>query len=683
MRKALLLASLCLAMGTEGVASDDAARLTLRDLFELETVGDPQISPDGTHVVYVRGFADIQTDRFYSNVWIVDVDGTHHRPLTTGKQSDASPRWSPSGDRLAYVSSEEEGSAQIWVRYMDTGQTSELTHHEQAPGGLAWSSDGTQLAFSALVEEAPPQIADLVPAPAGAEWAEPARMIDRLFYRFDPVGYLPRGDWKLFVVPAEGGTARQVTHGAGSFGGPGFGGSEVVWSADGNSLLISANLRPESDLEPLDYEVYQIDVASGEATPLTRRHGPDNSISRSPDGDTIAYVGFDDRYQGYQLTELYVADGDGGSARVLTGELGRSVASPQFSADGREIYFTYTSEGRSRLASIDLDGEMMDHVSDAGGGWSAYAGGPGYSLANDGTFAFVLSSAESPGDIAVGRRGDPARRLTDVNSDVLGHKQQAELEEIWFESSHDGRQVQGWILKPPGFDPTQQYPLILEIHGGPFAAYGPRWDVEKQLMAASGYVVLYTNPRGSTSYGEEFGNLIHHAYPGDDFYDLMSGVDAVIERGYIDPDQLFVTGGSGGGVLTSWLIGRTERFRAAVTVYPVINWYSWVLSADISVFGVRYWFPGLPWDYPEHYEQRSLLSVVKNVTTPTMVLTGEADYRTPMSESEQYYAALKLLGVESVLVRVPGESHGIRGRPSHFMQKIAYIVGWMDGHRNE
>ena len=373
----------------------------------------------------MRGFADIQTDRFYSNVWIVDVDGTHHRPLTTGKQSDASPRWSPSGDRLAYVSS-EEGSAQIWVRYMDTGQTSELTHHEQAPGGLAWSSDGTQLAFSALVEEAPPQIADLVPAPAGAEWAEPARVIDRLFYRFDPVGYLPRGDWKLFVVPAEGGTARQVTHGAGSFGGPGFGGSEVVWSADGNSLLISANLRPESDLEPLDYEVYQIDVASGEATPLTRRHGPDNSISRSPDGDTIAYVGFDDRYQGYQLTELYVADGDGGSARVLTGELGRSVASPQFSADGREIYFTYTSEGRSRLASIDLDGEMMDHVSDAGGGWSAYAGGPGYSLANDGTFAFVLSSAESPGDIAVGRRGDPARRLTDVNSDVLGHKQQAE-----------------------------------------------------------------------------------------------------------------------------------------------------------------------------------------------------------------------------------------------------------------
>ena len=341
------------------------------------------------------------------------------------------------------------------------------------------------------------------------------------------------------------------------------------------------------------------------------------------------------------------------------------------------------SEGRNRLASVRLGGRLTEHAEDIGGGVSAYVNGSGYSVAEDGTFAAVLSSPSSPGDVAIGRPGRAPRRLTDINADLLGHRDVANTEEIWFESSRDGRRIQGWILQPPGFDPSREYPLILEIHGGPFAAYGPRWDLEKQLMAASGYLVLYTNPRGSTGYGEELGNLIHHAYPGDDFFDLMSGVDAAIEKGYVDPERLFVTGGSGGGVLTSWVIGRTNRFQRAVTIYPVINWYSWVLSADISAFGFRYWFPGLPWDHPEHYERRSLLSVVKNVETPTMVLTGEDDYRTPMSESEQYYGALKLLGVESALVRFPEESHGVRRRPSHWVSKIGHIIGWMDLHDSD
>jgi acylaminoacyl-peptidase len=273
--------------------------------------------------------------------------------------------------------------------------------------------------------------------------------------------------------------------------------------------------------------------------------------------------------------------------------------------------------------------------------------------------------------------GEP-RLLTAVNEDLFSQRRLGSVEEVWYDSSHDGRPVQAWILKPPDFDPSRRYPLILEIHGGPFAAYGPGLDVEKQLMAAHDYVVLYTNPRGSTSYGEEFGNLIHHAYPGDDFHDLVSGVDAVLARGYVDPERLYVTGGSGGGVLTCWVIGRTTRFRAAVTVYPVVNWYSWVLTADIAAYGVKYWFPGFPWDHPEHYESRSLLSVVGNVTTPTMVLTGEEDYRTPMSDSEQYFTALQLRGVESALVRVPGEPHGIRRRPSHWMAKVGHIVGWFE-----
>jgi acylaminoacyl-peptidase len=288
-----------------------------------------------------------------------------------------------------------------------------------------------------------------------------------------------------------------------------------------------------------------------------------------------------------------------------------------------------------------------------------------------------------PADIAVLAAGaEKARILTDVNRDLLDDRRLGSVEEIWYQSSKDQKKIQGWILRPPNFDPSKKYPLILEIHGGPFANYGDRFDLEKQVMAAAGYVVLYTNPRGSTSYGEDFANLIHHAYPGDDFYDLNSGVDAMIAKGYIDPDQLYVTGGSGGGVLTCWMIGRTPRFRAAVTVYPVINWYSWMLTSDIGPIIRRYWFPGMPWDNVDHYEKRSLLSVVKNVKTPTMVLTGEADWRTPMSDSEQYYQALRMLGVESVLVRVPDEPHGIAVRPSHHMSKMMHIIGWFDQHRN-
>jgi acylaminoacyl-peptidase len=252
-------------------------------------------------------------------------------------------------------------------------------------------------------------------------------------------------------------------------------------------------------------------------------------------------------------------------------------------------------------------------------------------------------------------------------------------DKLWF--GLYGRRIQGWLIKPPGFDAARKYPLILEIHGGPFANYGPRFDVEKQLMAATGAVVLYTNPRGSTSYGEEFGNLIHHAYPGDDFHDLNSGVDAVIAKGYVDPNQLYVTGGSGGGVLTAWMIGNTDRFRAALAFYPVINWESFALTADMAPLANSHWFPGFPWDHPENYAKRSLLSVVKNVKTPTLIMTGEEDYRTPMSESEQYYKALKLRGVEAVLVRVPGEAHGIWGRPSHAMAKLTTLKGWFEKHR--
>jgi acylaminoacyl-peptidase len=374
---------------------------------------------------------------------------------------------------------------------------------------------------------------------------------------------------------------------------------------------------------------------------------------------------------------------DGSGSRLVSGELDRDVVNPKWAHDSSGIFFQSDDRGNTNLSFYDLRSTLKRLTGNLGSGNNAYGGGS-YSIGPRGTFAITYSRPDLPVDIAIGTVADPdVKTITAVNQDVLANKNLGAVEEIWYESSVDRRKIHGWIIKPPDFNPSKKYPLILEIHGGPFANYGDRFDLEKQMWAAKDYVVLYTNPRGSTSYGGEFGNLIHHKYPGDDFYDLNSGVDALIAKGYIDAENLFVTGGSGGGVLTCWMIGRTTRFRAAVSAYPVINWYSFVLTADISAFVSKYWFPGLPWDNVEHYEKRSLLSVVKNVKTPTMVITGEEDYRTPMSESEQYFQALKLLDVESVLVRVPGEPHGITRRPSHHIAKILNIVGWFDRHRTK
>jgi len=679
--KCLLVICFILASLLPVIAQERSDRLTVSDIFNLETAADPRISPDGKRIIYVRQFSDIRTDRRYSNLWIINFDGSDHRPLTTGHYSDSSPRWSPDGSRIIFIS-DRDGSPQIYLRWMDTGQVAKLTNLQYPPSGIAWSPDGKQISFTSLVPEKPPQIAALPSPPPGAKWADPVTVIDKLVYRFDQVGYLKPGYMHLFVLPAEGGTPRQLSGGNFNHGGPGFGLSQAAWTPDGKYLIMSANRRPDYEYEPLDTEIYEFSVADGAVRALTNRRGPDNAPAVSPDGKYIAYLGFDDAYQGYQLTRLYVMNRDGSQSRALSAKLDRDAASPTWASDNSGIYFLSDDQGNTRLMFYSLDGNLKELARNIGGpNLSAYSGGS-YTVADNGAFAFTYTRPDVPSDIAVGTTGSPAIRvITAVNQDLLANKKLGQVEEIWYSSSLDGRKIQGWIIKPPEFNPSRKYPLILEIHGGPFANYGDRFDLEKQIWAAGDYVVLYTNPRGSTSYGAEFGNLIHHKYPGDDFYDLNSGVDAMVARGYIDRENLFVTGGSGGGVLTCWMIGRTDRFRAAVSQYPVINWYSFTLTADISAFVSKYWFPGLPWDHTDHYMERSLLSVVKNVKTPTMIITGEEDYRTPMSESEQYFQALKLLKVDTVLVRVPGEPHGIRRRPSHHMAKILNIVSWFDKYK--
>jgi acylaminoacyl-peptidase len=624
----LLIAVLIPGMFSEALAQRPS--LKPQDIFDLEYAEDPQISPDGRKVVYVRKYSDIMKDRRYSNLWIVDFDGGHHRPLTAGTHTDHSPRWSPDGTRVAYISDRDE-LPQIYLHWLDTGLTSKLTNLELAPSAPSWSPDGKQVAFLSPVKYDPPSITTLPPPPEGAEWAEPAKVIDRVFYRFDDAGYLPHAFTHLFVVPAEGGTPRQISAGKYHHSGL-FGGEAPVWTPDGKHLLIAANRRDDFEYEPLDTEIYEFSLADGSMRALTHRRGPDHSPAVSPDGKQIAYVGFDDRYQGYQVSRLYVMNRDGSGSRALSADLDRTVWKPVWSPRGESIAFMYVDKGNTKLATLSLEGEITELTGNLGSSRMAYDDGKAFSVAGNGNVSFTYTRPHVPGDVAAtSLDGGAVRVLTSINEDLLSQRKLGDVEEIWYESSHDGRKIHGWIIKPPDFDPSRKYPLILEIHGGPFAEYGDRFDESKQIYAAKGYVVLYTNPRGSTSYGEEFGNLIHHAYPGDDFHDLNSGVDAVIERGFVDPDNVFVTGGSGGGVLTCWMIGHTPRFRAAATLYPVIDWSSWILTSDLPSFGTKYWFPGNPWDHPEHYESRSLLSVMNKVRTPTVVITGEEDYRTPMS----------------------------------------------------
>ncbi|MCG8607095.1 S9 family peptidase [bacterium] len=648
-----------------------------KDVFQLEYASDPQISPDGSKIVYVRTFMDIMKDRRRTNLWIINYDGTGHRPLTSGNRNDFSPRWSPDGDRLLYAST-ADGSNQLYMRWMDTGQTAKLTNLTSSPGGLSWSPDGKWIALSMLVKESPPPFAEMPAKPEGAEWAKPARVIRKLQYRADGRGYLEDGFTHLFVLSAEGGTPRQITSGEFNHGGA------PSWTPDSRTLIFSANRHDDWQFEPLNSEIYEVALADGSFKALTDRYGPDASPVVSPDGKKIAYLGFDDKHEGYQVTKLYVMNRDGSDSKLITGDLDRGVGRPRWSGDGKGVYVQYDTEGNTRIAYVGLNGKVQDLASDVGGLslGRPYAGGM-YSVSPNGRFAFTQNRPDYPADLAVGRKGAPNKRLTMLNADLFGHKELAAVEEIWYESSHDGRKIQGWIAKPPGFDPSKKYPLLLEIHGGPFANYGDRFSAEVQLFASAGYVVLYTNPRGSTSYGKEFGNLIHHNYPGEDYDDLMSGVDAVIAKGYIDEGNLFITGGSGGGVLTSWTVGKTGRFKAAVVAKPVINWYSFALTADMYTFFYKYWFPGFPWDYPDAYLKRSPLSLVGNVTTPTMLLTGEADYRTPMSESEQYYQALKLRKIDTALVRIPDASHGIATRPSNLISKVAHILAWFEKYRTD
>lgn len=644
------------------------------DVFQLQWADDPAIAPDGRSVVYERCWFDVMKDRKRSNLWIVSSDGRDNRPLTTGAANDGGATWSPDGKRLAWVAA-DDGKAQIFVRWMDTGQSAAITHLTASPRGLSFSADGRWIAFTMRVPAHEEPLAKMPAAPKGAQWAPPVKVIDRVIYRIDGGGYIDPGYTQVFVVAADGGAARQVTQGKHNFMGV------PAWTRDSRSLIVASNFDPDWEYEPFERDLYRVDVDTGAVARLTDRKGPDNDATVSPDGKRVAYLGFDDNGKPYQASHLYVLDLAGGTPRALTADFDFNIQDPSWDGD-RGLFFHYDDHGATKVGWIAASGGKVQTLADDFGGTAMgrpYSGGA--MSAGAGRVAYTRGTVYRPADVAIVDRGGKPRYLTDLNANLLGHRALGKIDEIDVKSSADGRAIQAWIVTPPGFDPAKKYPLLLEIHGGPFANYGTRFAPETQLYATHGWIVVYANPRGSTSYGSEFANLIQNAYPGQDYDDLMSVVDAVIARGSVDTSNLFVTGGSGGGVLTAWIVGHTDRFRAAVVAKPVINWYSFVLTSDFYTLFSRYWFPGEPWDKTENYLKRSPITYVGNVKTPTMMITGEDDHRTPSSEAEQFYQALKLRKVDTALLRIPGASHEINTRPSNMLAKVLYTIGWMEKHR--
>ncbi|MCW8982117.1 MAG: S9 family peptidase [Altibacter sp.] len=644
------------------------------DVFQLEYAADPQISPDGDYVVYRRMGFDIMKDRSKGNLWLLSTDDRNiHHKLTANEGNESSAKWSPSGDRIAFVSSTDAGS-ELYVYWTNTGAVAKLTQLENSPGSLTWSPDGKRIAFTMKVNAQPPVLAKMPPKPKDAKWAEAPRITDRLKHEADGAGYIKPGFTHIFTIPSEGGSPLQVTSGDFNHSGA------LSWTPDSQKILFSANRNTDWEYEFRNSEVYAVHTRTGVITQLTERSGPDGSPVVSPNGAYVAYTGFEDRVQAYQVQTLQLMQLDGSEKRTVSANLDRDVDAVVWASDSKGVYFMYNDLGLTKIAYMDLNGSVTDIVSDVGGTTLGrpYASGS-FSVSEKGTIAYTRSRPDRPSDVAItGSKGKNARVLTDLNGDLLGYRTLGNVEEIWYISSIDGRKIQGWIVYPPNYRAGTKVPLLVENHGGPILNYGPHFSAEIQLYAAEGYAVFYPNPRGSTSYGEEFGNLLFNNYPGEDYNDVMDGVDELIKKGIADENRLYVTGGSAGGIMTAWIIGKNNRFKAAVVAKPVMNWISKTLTADNYYGYADSRYPGQPWENFENYWKFSPISLVGNVETPTMVMVGMNDLRTPPSEAKQLYHALKLRKIETVLVEIPEASHGIASRPSNLITKVAHTLAWFE-----
>lgn len=643
------------------------------DVFQLEYANDPQISPDGNSIIYRRTGFDIMKDASKGDLWLLSSDGKTHEKLTGREGNESQGRWSPSGDRIAFVSKGENGN-EIFVYWLVSGAMAKLTQLENSPSSLTWSPDGESIAFTMKVNAKAPVLVKMPAKPKDAKWAEAARITDRLKHEADGSGYIKPGFTHVFTIPSEGGTPRQLTSGDFNHGG------SLSWAPNGERIYFSANRKPNWEYDFRNSEVYVVNVTTRSIISLTDQDGPDSSPMVSPNGKYIAYTGYKDKVQAYQVQTLQLMDVDGSSKKTISTSLDRDVENIVWASDSKGLYFMYNDLGVTKIGYMDLNGKVTDIVSNVGGTTLGrpYASG-NFSVAINGDVVYTVSKPDRPAEVAIiVNNSKKATTLTALNKDLLDYKTLGAVEEIWYKSSVDGRDVQGWVVYPPGYQKGAKVPLLVENHGGPILNYGPHFSSEIQLYAAEGYAVFYPNPRGSTSYGEEFGNLLFNNYPGEDYNDVMDGVDHLIKLGVADEKRLYVTGGSAGGIMTAWIIGKNNRFKAAVVAKPVMNWISKTLTADNYYGYADSRYPGQPWENFENYWKFSPISLVGNVETPTMVMVGMDDLRTPPSEAKQLYHALKLRKIETVLVEIPSASHGIAARPSNLISKVAHTLAWFE-----
>ncbi len=673
--KRILIFTLLLTVSQIVNSQEQKIPLQPLDVFSLEWASNPEISPDASQIVYRRNGFDILKDKAKGNLWILNADGSFHRKLTTREVNESQAKWSPNGDRIAFVSSTEEGS-ELYMYWAQTGQIAKLSQLEKSPSYLTWSPDGKQLGFTMFVAKKPPVIIKMPAKPKGAEWAKPARITDRLKHEADGKGYMPTGFTHIFTIPAEGGTPRQLTSGNYNHGG------SFSFAPDGKNIYFSANRLEDWEYNFRNSEIYKVAIDTRKIEVLTSQNGPDYAPKVSPDGKQIAFLGFQDKVQAHQNRQLYLMNSDGTNRVLVSKNFDNSIANITWDAKGKGLYCTYDEKGNSKVAYISTKGKITKLADNLGGTTIGrpYASGS-YAVANNGTLVYTQSRPEYPAALAIIQPKKSPKLITNLNKDVLSYRQLGKTEEVWYKSSYDGRKIQGWIVKPPFYDASKKYPLLVENHGGPILNYGDRFTAEIQLYAAKGYVVFYPNPRGSTSYGEEFANLLYNNYPGQDYNDVMDGVDYLVQKGIVDNNKLYVTGGSAGGIMTAWMIGKNNRFKAAVVAKPVMNWISKTLVAD-NYFGyANSRYPGQPWENFETYWKFSPLSLVGNIETPTMVVVGMNDLRTPPSEAKQLYHALKLRKIETVLVEIPDASHGIAKKPSNLISKVLHTLAWFKKYK--
>ncbi len=659
--------------------------ISATDLFGIAYAMSPVISPDGKAVAYLKEWMDPKADTYRSQLWLSDLAGKSQHPASSETDDVSEPRWSPDGRRLAFIARPDEASStearQIYVLSPADGARRSIGTLPVNPYRIAWSPDGARIAFVMKVAAPAPTLGTVAAPPEGANWQPQPFITERLRFRFDGAGLIGNETHDVFVATVATGEVRRLTHGEALFGGPlGVAGS-LSWSPDGRFIVTSAHTAHEADYTPRESDIYSIDAESGAVQRLTSLPGGEARSAISPDGRWLAFLRTERSPLNHQDPKLAIVPISGGAMKILSAPLDRPVSDLQWSADSRAVFASYDDRGISRLARFGLDGRIRPLAEKLGSWALAYVWGASFSVAPNGTFVMTTADERTPGDVATGKVGKPGTyRITRLSDDFLDTRAPSTIEPFTIKVGAEKQAIAGWLVKPPGFDPARKYPLILSIHGGPHLYFGPRWDYRHEVMAGKGYVVAYINPRGSTGYGEAFAQATDKAFPGADYPEFEAAADHLAALTFVDKDRMYVTGGSGGGTLTAHIIGRTDRYRAAASEYPVVDHASWSLLSDNPAIYTQNWAGGFPWTNGTHYTSISPLSLVGNVKTPTLLVCSEEDWRTPINQCEMYYTALKLRGVEAALVRYPDEAHEIQGYPSNRVSEINILLGWFARH---